>query len=261
MDVSGSLDGQVTSHYRNMDLEMAPNGEFYFMGISGYFAADPQITYPEVVAWGHYLRPPGPVQSSYQTDVALHRFTATRALGWASLYGASEETTGNALNDQIDHITHGSDYGHDMALNPYTTIYWTGSTGTHGFEDHCPTVGGTSYCETQPQFFVPGQFDGFIARMNLTGLNVGINDNGSLNANALSVRYDAASGTIMLYDQDRPLTNSPFAIYDAIGRQSLSGSTGSTGAVDITRLASGHFTVRVETKVAATSAVPFILIK
>jgi hypothetical protein len=242
MDVSGSLDGQVTSHYRNMDLEMAPNGEFYFMGISGYFAADPQITYPEVVAWGHYLRPAVPVQSSYQTDVSLHRFTATRALGWASLYGASEETTGNVLNDQIDHITHGSDYGHDMALNPYTTIYWTGSTGTHGFEDHCPTVGGASYCETQPLFFVPGQFDGFIARMNLTGINVGLNDATGIATADLTMRPNGSDAWNVFLDGSA-LLNTTIGVYDATGRFVLSTTTDATGTLYSHKLANGHYTL------------------
>lgn len=226
-----------------MDLEMAPNGEFYFMGISGYYDFNAPGTYPEQAAWGHYQRAPLTyMPCSYQTEVTMHRFASNRSLVWASLYGAAEPTTGDVTNDQINHLTHGSDYGHDMALKPGVVLYWVGTTGTLGFEDHCP-LPGTSYCETQPAMFGVDHFDGFVARIELAGLNVGLPDAPSLITDNLSLR-PCADGDWLLLLNGEPLRNTQVAVFDAIGRVVRSAITTPTGHIELTDLASGHYTVQ-----------------
>lgn len=262
MAVSGSLDYQVTDQYRNMDLEMAPNGELYFMGISGYGLTDDQIaysggTYPQVNAWGHYARPAVLYPSALQTDVSLHRFSSSRELIWSTLYGANEATSGDVVNDQLNHITHGSDYGHDMALYPSTAIYWTGTTGTYAFDDECPTVGGTSYCEVQPSLFQPDQFDGFIARMDIDDLNIGINETAAPVSAVLSVRGNGF-GTWTVFLDGSPLINTPVDVYDAIGRLVISTRTDVNGQLSSNTMANGHYTLIAPSK-ALCKAVSFVV--
>jgi hypothetical protein len=164
---------------RHSDIKMDGENNLWVLGIAENGIQIITDTYYTVNGYGLYNKPWTPGTGTNQTDVTLKCFDRNRDLVWSSVFGSGFLHIGGPydyLNYDFPFIYWGSDFGEDLLIYQDEVIYWTGSSGGNQFPHECPYPN-TSWCEdTVVVGNAIDQMNGFIARMPIGLINVGLQD-------------------------------------------------------------------------------------
>jgi len=229
--------------HRYADLEIDADGNRYGLGIVEQSLSHTPHHFPTVPAYGFFNKDFDPNTGDDQTDVTLSCFKNDRTRYWSSTYGSRFDHIGDTTNitSDVAFRFEGCDWGHDLVLIENEALYWVGTTGGTDLDHACPPST-LAWCEDQLPYAHGGDvYNGFVARMNLSGLNIGI-DEGTGTAGPTIVCYpNPAADALYFAYNGAALMRGTVKIYDALGKVVVNDHTGNEGAVTIGHLATGTY--------------------
>ncbi len=225
---------------RFSDVVLDAEGNLYAMGVHDAAGTGLYDPYPTLPAWGLYNRPWIDSTGVNQTDVTLKIFAPDRSLAWCSMFGAYFITNTGDPNFDYYNAFFGCDFGHQLVLVEEECMYLVGTSGGAWYDDECPYPG-TSWCEPAYPFFSgPDLLHGFIARMNLQGISIGLVERTGT-SNGLFVYPNPATDQLFLRHTQGSLQNCHVRIHDPNGRLVRDCSLQRQGLLDISALSAGFF--------------------
>ncbi|QQR85815.1 MAG: T9SS type A sorting domain-containing protein [Flavobacteriales bacterium] len=229
------------------DLEMTGNGTVYGLGIMEQGLANNPHDFPTEYAWGFFNKDFDTNTGNDQTDVTLLGFDADRHLIWASVYGSRYDHIGgpNDNNSDLVYRFEGCDWGHDLVLLDNEALYWVGTTGGTDLDRACP--GATlSWCEDQLPYAHGGDiYHGFVARMNLTGLSIGVDDEPVATVSGLVCFPTTSNDRVTFLHNGEVLQGHDLVVYDALGKVVRSEKLDAHGSLSVASLAQGSYSATV----------------
>lgn len=230
--------------YRLMDLRS--NGEDHFM-VMGIVAQLGEGPFPTLPAFGMYYKPFNTDMGDQQSEIFVTLYDPEHLVLWSTMFGSEF--------DAIDPFTdwdlrpRGSDFGTDIVWVDQEVLYLVGTTGGYQMHRECPyPFPGPSYCELTagPLSFAVDEYDGMIVRFDLRDLQVGVNEGGHADENALQV-YPSPTADL-LYVSGPAAFDSKCEVWilDPTGRLVSRTRYMRSGPVDVSNLASGNYQVIVK---------------
>ncbi len=230
--------------YRFCDLEVDATHHLYAMGITAqagdalFPGSYPTPNAPPFYNKGYYAN-----AGESQSDVTLHGFNADRSMFWGSQYGAYFDHLTSGPNADYYMCLYGSDFGSDLVLVEDECLYWVGSTGGQAFPWQCPYPG-TSYCELFLPLAPNNAVQGFVTRMSMVGVGVGISGMNESSSNVTAFPNPATDQLFIQY-QGMALDRGRLAVFDIQGKLSVV-LTVVNGRTDLRGLSVGVYAARVE---------------
>ncbi len=124
-------------------------------------------------------------------------------------------------------------------------FYVVGTSGGVSYDRICPYEG-TSWCEPSYPWTQGDLFNGFVARMNLQGISIGLAEH-ALATNDLMAFPNPASDQITVHYTRAPLINCSVRIFDAKGAIVASNTVQSGGVVPLIGLSMGLYNAVLNT--------------
>ena len=219
------------------------DGNVYGLGIMEQGLANNPHDFPTQSAWGYFNKDYDPNTGNDQTDVTLTCFKANRTLFWASTYGSRFDHIGNSTDYTSDYPFRfeGCDWGHDLVLIDGQALYWVGSTGGTDLDIACP--GATlSWCEDQLPYAHGGDlYHGFVARMNLSGLSIGVVEGVTPSGSGLLCFPSVSNESVIFIADGTAVTKGTVRMYDALGKRVIDAALDVQGSLSIASLAQGSY--------------------
>lgn len=229
------------------DLVIDEEGTIYALGIATQaldMADGLQQSHPTLAGFGLYNQAWSSDMGTGQTEVLLKSFNSYRGRAWSSTFGSRFDHQGE-LEDKA-YRPGACDWGHSLALRPGEALYWAGSSGGIQFDDACPNPG-SSWCEPSvPMWVAADQSHGFIARMDLQDISIGLPNDESTELLGLSCYPNPAGDEIHLGYGHRILTGADVDVVDVHGKIVLRSRTDQDGVLKLTSIAPGIYCVIVQ---------------
>lgn len=231
---------------RYMDLASNPFNDMLAMGT---FAkpADPGTWFNTLAADGLYNKPYIEPMGWDQSEIFLSLYTAEHTELWTTTFGSHfNHIASNPPGfTDWDMLHHGCDYGHGLVWVDEEVLYLVGTTGGQNVMRECPSPPPGPYCElADPDFdaFIDG-VDGLIARFDMREIQVGIHQRTTSNTTQFTVHPSPTADLLNLNLPDHRNKPLHLAVIDATGRTVLEQQNWSSSTLDVSRLASGAYSV------------------
>jgi len=236
----------------NRYMDLASNDYDHILAM-GTFAkpAEPGTWFNTVEGFGMYNKPYHEPMGWEQSELFLSLYDAEHTELWTTTFGSHFnhiQSVPPGFTDW-DMLHHGCDYGHGLVWVHDEVLYLVGTTGGHNFHRECPNPPPGPYCELNDPLFdawIDG-VDGMIARFDMREIVVGLPNISPTPATSFTVHPSPTTGMLSLSISLPSYIPLDITILDATGRSVLVYQNWYSGALDVSRLASGAYSVVAST--------------